>query len=614
MGKFVFERDYETLLAMCGGDEDLAMDAVVSSLESEQKGRNRSITAELSLQVERRNKSKDVMDSMIIEPLNVAIIDKIDYYLVYDHIDEGLLYEMLNVLSTLSEREIEVLYYRFFRGFILDKTGWEFDIGKERTRQIEAKALRKLRHPQRAMWIRDYAYPGYENDGKDICYAHTDFSDFHKFMDMAVDYKNKHQSKTSLEVKKKTMKKRTLSHASLVISRFCKNMEDFMINGACEIKKPPQFEYNEMVAIRKDIFKDVDKFVNSIDIYPCPYVLKRSIKLTLAEVYYRCTTLNSVYNIINLLYFKDNKLTGYKKLKEILRSICPFTQKATYAKQFNEKDEGWVEYYDYRWAHGFSRDKIPYHNMPKELQNIITVPSYIEYYKKHGPVFSDIEDLLLYSLYNDDDNVYYHNDSLIDYIKNVYYEGLDMSMWGIYDEEQNIQYDLYQLYNELDHERLWGVKFPVVKKLRLTGEELETNAWNYINTVLYEAIHPKTYVRTAMLGYYYSMIFLHIVGYADIAGRFGIPMEFISQRTDSFDIEDKKKIAMISNVFVWGYNKSFVKFSIEDFFAIYNNKNFEYTLNRIIQVMEKSSNLEEEGASKDVVKSINTIIYGKKII
>ena len=613
MGKFVFERDYETLLNICEGDEDLAMDVVVSSLESEQKCRNRSMTAELSLQMERRNKSKDVMDSMIIEPLDIATIDKIDYYLIYDHIDEGLLYEMLNVLSTLSEREIEVLYYRFFRGFTLDRTGNEFGIGKERIRQVEAKALRKLRHPQRAMWIRDYAYPGYENDGRNICYTHTNFSDFHKFIDMAVDYKNKHQPKTLLEAKKKKMKKRTLSHASLVISRFCRHMEDFIINGAREItNKPPQFEYNEMVVIRKDIFKDVDKFVNSIDIYPFPYVLKRAIKLTLEEVYYRCTTLNSVYNIINLLYFKDTKLTGYKKLKEIIRSICPFTQKATYAKQFNEKDEGWIEYYNYRWNHGFIRDKISYYNMPKELQTIITVPLYVEYYKEHGPVFSDIDDLLLYSLYNDDDNVYYHNDSLIGYIKNVYYEGLDMSMWGIYDEEQNIQYNLYQLYKELDYDWLFEAKFPIVEKLRLTGEELEINAWNYINTVLYKAISPKIYVRTVMLGYYYSMIFLHTVGYANIESRFGIPIEYISQRADSFDIEDKKKIAMISNVFIWGYNKSFVKFSIEDFFAIYDSKNFEYALDRIMRIMKRSSNLEKEDASGDVIESINAIIYSKK--
>lgn len=82
------------------------------------------------------------------------------------------------MLSTLSEREIEVLYYRFFRGFTLDRTGNEFGVGKERIRQVEAKALRKLRHPQRAMWIRDYAYPGYENDGRNICYTHTNFQIF----------------------------------------------------------------------------------------------------------------------------------------------------------------------------------------------------------------------------------------------------------------------------------------------------------------------------------------------------------------------------------------------------------------------------------------------------
>lgn len=69
---------------------------------------------------------------------------------------------------------------------------------------------------------------------------------------------------------------------------------------------------------------------------------------------------------------------------------------------------------------------------------------------------------------------------------------------------------------------------------------------------------------------------------------------------------------MISNVFIWGYNKSFVKFSIEDFFAIYDSKNFEYALDRIMRIMKRSSNLEKEDASGDVIESINAIIYSKK--
>ena len=66
-----------------------------------------------------------------------------------------LLKEQLNeVLSTLSDREARVLRLRFGledgRARTLEEVGKEFDVTRERIRQIEAKALRKLRHPSRS--------------------------------------------------------------------------------------------------------------------------------------------------------------------------------------------------------------------------------------------------------------------------------------------------------------------------------------------------------------------------------------------------------------------------------------------------------------------------------
>ncbi len=72
-----------------------------------------------------------------------------------------LLREQLNeVLSTLTEREQKVLRLRFGlddgRARTLEEVGKEFNVTRERIRQIEAKALRKLRHPSRSRKLKDY--------------------------------------------------------------------------------------------------------------------------------------------------------------------------------------------------------------------------------------------------------------------------------------------------------------------------------------------------------------------------------------------------------------------------------------------------------------------------
>lgn len=72
-----------------------------------------------------------------------------------------LLKEQLSeVLDTLTDRERKVLRLRFGmddgRARTLEEVGKEFDVTRERIRQIEAKALRKLRHPSRSRKLRDY--------------------------------------------------------------------------------------------------------------------------------------------------------------------------------------------------------------------------------------------------------------------------------------------------------------------------------------------------------------------------------------------------------------------------------------------------------------------------
>ena len=65
-----------------------------------------------------------------------------------------------NVLSTLTSREQRVLQLRFGledgRSRTLEEVGREFNVTRERIRQIEAKVLRKLRHPSRSRKLKDY--------------------------------------------------------------------------------------------------------------------------------------------------------------------------------------------------------------------------------------------------------------------------------------------------------------------------------------------------------------------------------------------------------------------------------------------------------------------------
>ena len=107
-----------------------------------------------------------------ISSLETPIGEEEDYFRPEDFIDRTamspgdaatftLLKEQVGeVLHTLSEREARVLQLRFGledgRQRTLEEVGRTFGVTRERIRQIEAKALRKLRHPTRSKKLRDF--------------------------------------------------------------------------------------------------------------------------------------------------------------------------------------------------------------------------------------------------------------------------------------------------------------------------------------------------------------------------------------------------------------------------------------------------------------------------
>jgi len=77
-----------------------------------------------------------------------------------DAVIHGDLQQTRRVLATLAPREERVLKMRFGIGeranHTLEEVGQDFDVTRERIRQIEAKALRKLRHPSRSRLLKSF--------------------------------------------------------------------------------------------------------------------------------------------------------------------------------------------------------------------------------------------------------------------------------------------------------------------------------------------------------------------------------------------------------------------------------------------------------------------------
>jgi RNA polymerase primary sigma factor len=81
----------------------------------------------------------------------VVAVDAVSFTLLQDH--------LRSVLTTLSEREAGIVRLRFGldgQPCTLDEIGHIYGVTRERIRQIEAKAMAKLRHPSRSQALRDY--------------------------------------------------------------------------------------------------------------------------------------------------------------------------------------------------------------------------------------------------------------------------------------------------------------------------------------------------------------------------------------------------------------------------------------------------------------------------
>ena len=104
------------------------------------------------------------------------------------------------------------------------------------------------------------------------------------------------------------------------------------------------------------------------------------------------------------------------------------------------------------------------------------------------------------------------------------------------------------------------------------------------------------------------MLFLHLINYTNFESRFGIPAEYISKNSYSFDIEDKEKIATIASVFIWVYNNIFIKFYANDFWVLYNSSNFRNKIDNLISIVDNArKDMYNKGVLDDTIKLINSI-------
>lgn len=149
------------------------LDNFLAEKEMDYEERMQAISDELGIPIEfieyclmvRQNYlSYASLNTPIGEEQDVEIQDMVDdeeAVSVEDMVAASILHDILaEVLSILTEREQKVLNLRFGledgRTHTLEEIGKEFNVTRERIRQIEAKALRKLRHPSRLKKLKDF--------------------------------------------------------------------------------------------------------------------------------------------------------------------------------------------------------------------------------------------------------------------------------------------------------------------------------------------------------------------------------------------------------------------------------------------------------------------------
>lgn len=585
MGTFVFERDYENLLKICDGDEDLAMDIVIYLLNHKNKSTQEAIVDIINT----KKKSCDVMDNY-----RLYSISDIDIYYTMPEIDMQSISLLAKAILSLSSREIVIIYHRFFKGSTLPESGKALNVSSERARQIEAKALRKLRHPSRKIYelITDQDYSPIGRD----CYS------FDSFLSRLISISG---------ISKKS--------ANILI----KSIRELEDNNRKTTKNAIEFadlEEEKEKLFMDYIFNDIPGFINNSNI-KLPKVLYNSVFVVLSIIKERrYKRLNKVSGILYLL--SEYKGDNYIGIQLLIDELNKFVQEYKHHNPsfINKRDKFWLRTYYLLKLYNFSAKNafIYAYNIPEELQTILDYTSYCRYYITHGPIFSDEDDLLIYALYNGktikEYNRYKHYGSLCRYIMVAIYPRVNIDLWDVYDKELSNQNKLNELYDNLDHITLRTYIFPVSKS-SMNPEDIKRDAINFVysksinRNPLYLLIKPRRYIQDIMQGYYESLLFLSKIGETELLTDIGIPMKDIELCSHNLST------AVIVSTFTW-INSIIpsLKFKTSDFYALYNSDNDEILSDKLDMMIDYAKIVVKLDSKKDKEIKSATIELLKQII
>lgn len=581
MGNFVFESDYETLLKYCGGDEDLAMDAVLYLLTY----KDRSIRRAVSDLLESKKKSCDVIDKCVIQSFK-------DTNLIYTmpNIDIYVIISLAKAILGLSARRIIVIYCRFFAGYTLKETGKILGICTEQARQIECKALRLLRRPKTLKKLDGFIEQEFSILGHD-CYS------INHFLNRLI----------SISGIDKNSANNIIKEINEILSNNKKAEEGIIEFAVSEEDKEKLF--------MNYVYKDIPGFIDNSPL-KLPKPLYNSLRIVLSVFKERRYKNLDRFALIFFL-LTEYKGVNYTGIQMLLNELNSFVQEYMYHSpdSINKRDKNWLYSYYRLKRNNFRMSEVFIVNqyIPDELKTILDCTSYCKHYAAFGSIFSDYDDILIYALYTgksaqEYDKIQKHK-SLFNYITTVIYHELDVSLWYVYNKELENQNKLYKIYESLDHITLRNYRFPVYKK-QMDPERVKRDTINFIYTKnknrypLYLAIKPKTYVQEVMRYYYDSLVFLSKVGETKVLSDIGIPMDKIESCTSNLSV------SVITSTFTW--IKSVVpsiRFSKSDFYTLYNldDDTLSYKLDIIIDYIKIIVKLDSKKDANIIGRTIDLI-------
>lgn len=159
----------------------------------------------------------------------------------YESIDRFFLEERVGfVLSTLSERERTVLICRFWMEMTLKECGEFLKLNRERIRQIESKALRNLRHPNRINLLKEFTFSQKEKQEEivlskpslflDIHFAFREIHLFAKKLPMIHKEFKKNQTLLKAKEVAELAQKKEKEYQELLRENYLRNLEKYRID------------------------------------------------------------------------------------------------------------------------------------------------------------------------------------------------------------------------------------------------------------------------------------------------------------------------------------------------------------------------------------------------